>query len=73
MMAHPETASLPELRTMRDELRSKESYLFDKFTRAAASRSGSILRAMCSVSAERHSIEKEIMKRRIEHEEKTRC
>ena len=42
-----------------DELRAKESYLYDKFTRAAPSKSAAILKEMCEVSAKIAKIKKE--------------
>ena len=42
-----------------DELRAKESYLYDKFTRAAPSRSAALLKEMCEVSAQIAKLKKE--------------
>ncbi len=41
------------------ELRAKESYLYDKFVRAAPSKSAAILKEMCEVSAQIAKLRKE--------------
>ena len=47
-------------------LRNEQSYLYDLFTRAAHSRSGTILKRLCDVDDEIYRLKKDIAKQRGE-------
>lgn len=52
-----------------EELQAKQSCLYDQFTRASASRSGSILKQLCEVDTQIAKIKRERRKGKEKHPE----